>query len=168
MGDKETGTVYHECTGESLDAWTNASMGIAVSLLVNETERRTNAKVHSAGHLIDAAVSKAGFQWVPGKGYHFPDGAYVEYIMTAEQKAAVNKDTALVAINDALQSLLPNPTDVIAELRDGVRVVEIEKTSCPCGGTHVKNTADLGAVSIKALKAKGTNMRVSYTVASAA
>jgi hypothetical protein len=33
------------------------------------------------------AVKKVGLKWIPSKGYHFPDGAYVEYIGTIEGKA---------------------------------------------------------------------------------
>lgn len=46
---------------------------------VDEEKRRLYARVHSAGHLLDIAVNQLGYQWVPGKGYHFPTGAYVEY-----------------------------------------------------------------------------------------
>lgn len=38
------------------------------------------ARVHSAGHLLDIAMRRIGFMNKPGKGYHFPSGAYVEYI----------------------------------------------------------------------------------------
>mmetsp|Transcript_97756 Transcript_97756/g.276526 ORF Transcript_97756/g.276526 Transcript_97756/m.276526 type:complete len:340 (-) Transcript_97756:83-1102(-) len=163
--DKETGVVSHDCTCDAPDPWLAASQGTEVALAVDEGVRRANARIHSAGHLIDVAVASAGYKWVPGKGYHFPDGAYVEYVLTAEQKAAVDKDKALASINEALKSLLAAPSPVIVELRDGVRNVEIEKAACPCGGTHVENTSEIGNVTIKALKAKGTNMRVSYTMA---
>eukprot|EP00928_Gymnodinium_smaydae_P070807 TRINITY_DN54575_c0_g1_i1.p1 TRINITY_DN54575_c0_g1~~TRINITY_DN54575_c0_g1_i1.p1 ORF type:complete len:345 (+),score=78.18 TRINITY_DN54575_c0_g1_i1:71-1036(+) len=163
--DKESGAVLHDCTSEAADAWLALKPGSAVTLAVDEAKRRANARLHSAGHLIDVAVANAGYGWVAGKGYHFPDGAYVEYIMTAEQKAAVNKDAALAAINEKLKALLAKPTPVKVELREGVRTVEVEGTACPCGGTHVKSTGELGEVSIKALKAKGMNMRVSYVMA---
>ena len=39
------------------------------------------ARVHSAGHLLDIAMSNAGRSDLkPSKGYHFESGAYVEYI----------------------------------------------------------------------------------------
>ena len=84
--------------------------------------------------------------------------------MTAEQKAKVDKDAALKAIDASIQKLLATPTPVGVTVQDGVRTVEIEKTTCPCGGTHVKNTSEIGGITVKALKAKGTNMRVSYSV----
>ena len=37
--------------------------------------------MHSAGHLLDIAMSQAGRSDLkPSKGYHFAAGAYVEYI----------------------------------------------------------------------------------------
>ena len=45
-----------------------------------------------------------------------------------------------------------------------VRVVDVGGQGCPCGGTHVKNTAELGKVKVEALKSKGKVTRVSYTV----
>ena len=47
---------------------------------IDEKSRRLFARIHSAGHLIDVAVDRLGLPLVPGKGYHFPSGAYVEYI----------------------------------------------------------------------------------------
>jgi len=41
-------------------------------LEIDEEKRRTYARVHSGGHLLDIAVNQLGYQWVPGKGYHFP------------------------------------------------------------------------------------------------
>lgn len=43
--------------------------------------RKINARVHSAGHLLDMAMNRAGkTELKPGKGYHFVEGPYVEYI----------------------------------------------------------------------------------------
>ena len=39
-----------------------------------------NAWIHSAGHLIDYGLYKIGITNLkPLKGYHFPNGPYVEY-----------------------------------------------------------------------------------------
>ena len=63
---------------------------INVTMEINKDNRIANSKSHSSGHLIDVAVSKYSkrlqltdnpckLNWIPTKGYHFPDGAYVEY-----------------------------------------------------------------------------------------
>ena len=49
-------------------------------MIIDENKRRLYARLHSAGHLLDVAVSNIGLSWQPGKGYHFPDSPYVEYI----------------------------------------------------------------------------------------
>jgi hypothetical protein len=52
-----------------------------VRLQVDAEKRKIYARYHSAGHLLDIAVRRCGqTQLHPGKGYHFPVGAYVEYI----------------------------------------------------------------------------------------
>ena len=45
-----------------------------------------------------------------------------------------------------------------------VRVVCVGGLGCPCGGTHVRTTSELGKVKVEAVKTKGKVTRVSYTV----
>ena len=66
--------------------------GDEVELKINEDFRKLNARLHSAGHLLDVCVRRMGLDWVmksiilqvPGKGYHFEKGAYVEYVGAIE------------------------------------------------------------------------------------
>ena len=45
------------------------------------------AKIHSAGHLLDMAMIRANRKDLrPGKGYHFVEGPYVEYVGVVEEK----------------------------------------------------------------------------------
>ena len=53
--------------------------GSKVALQINLDDRRLYARIHSAGHLLDAAVQNLGLQLEPGKGYHFPNSPFVEY-----------------------------------------------------------------------------------------
>lgn len=66
-----------------------------VTLKVDESKRRLFARVHSAGHLLDICMSRAGRSDLkPSKGYHFATGAYVEYIgevAEADRKPLVDK-----------------------------------------------------------------------------
>jgi len=50
-----------------------------VKCLVDKERRDLHARIHSAGHIIDAAVLSLDIGWIPGKGYHFPEGPYDEY-----------------------------------------------------------------------------------------
>ena len=49
-----------------------------VQTQVDAEKRKIFARVHSAGHLIDIAMLRIGQNMRPGKGFHFPEGSYVE------------------------------------------------------------------------------------------
>ena len=50
-----------------------------VKVCVHPYNRRLLSECHTAGHVVDAAMSKCGKIMKPIKGYHFLDGPYVEY-----------------------------------------------------------------------------------------
>ena len=175
-----TGVVRHE-GGQTAPAF---QAGSRVRCVVAEAGRRYNARVHSAGHLIDVAMSASGCTLKPTKGYHFTPGAYVEYegkLDAAERDAIFAKLQAamdgLVAqgVPTVVQQVDAQQLDTVCPLnalpadralwgKGWVRVVDVGGQGCPCGGTHVKNTAELGKVKVEALKSKGKVTRVSYTV----
>lgn len=54
--------------------------GTQVHIRVDEERRRLHARIHSAGHLLDAAMRKIGRgEMEPAKGQHTLEQAYVEY-----------------------------------------------------------------------------------------
>jgi Ser-tRNA(Ala) deacylase AlaX len=75
-------------------------VGDQVKLQVDGEFRKQNARIHSAGHLLDIAMQRAGQKLKPGKGYHFVEGPYVEYIGVVpkeemdELTAILNKNCA--------------------------------------------------------------------------
>lgn len=74
---KQVGDVIHHY-GEFQSGTIEASE--EVKLFINGVDRKMNARIHSAGHLLDVAMKRAGrTDLKPSKGYHFPDGPYVEY-----------------------------------------------------------------------------------------
>jgi len=168
--DKERdGAVRHECKGD-VAAWKAAAAEKkAVTCKVDEAKRRLFARVHSAGHLLDVAVHDLGFTWRPGKGYHFPDGPYVEYLISDDGRKLDNKDAkakeaVIKELGEKMSELIAKNSAVQITYADGVRTVAYEDVACGCGGTHVPTTGDLGEVIIKKLAAKSGNMRVSYTM----
>jgi Ser-tRNA(Ala) deacylase AlaX len=49
-------------------------------MAIDSQKRIFNARNHSAGHLIDIAMKNIGLGYLkPTKGFHFPEGSYVEY-----------------------------------------------------------------------------------------
>eukprot|EP01102_Stenamoeba_stenopodia_P005023 TRINITY_DN15524_c0_g1_i1.p1 TRINITY_DN15524_c0_g1~~TRINITY_DN15524_c0_g1_i1.p1 ORF type:complete len:288 (+),score=64.36 TRINITY_DN15524_c0_g1_i1:50-865(+) len=153
--------------------------GDEVDLEINESDRRLYARLHSAGHLLDVAIRNVGqTQLVPGKGYHFPAGPFVEYIgsIDAKERETVRKNleleiNKLVKEGAEVEVKTAHGADQIKEYCGSVpdyistekpcRVVFI-KEGCPCGGTHVKNTAEIGGVVVPKITVKKNVSRVSY------
>jgi len=78
--------------------------GSAVECHISEEIRRIHARVHSAGHLLDIAMNKAGRSDLkPGKGFHQPVGAYVEYIGNVEAK---DREPLLKLMNEHCKEII--------------------------------------------------------------
>lgn len=147
---------------------------------VEQRRRTTNSRIHSAGHVIDIAVHALKLEWIPGKGYHFPDGPYVEYsgMLAAAQKEILQKDLERIA-NEFVQenrktTLVFMEKEKMHEvchfvpdyLPEGkpARVVMYGNFGIPCGGTHVRNLSEIGKITVRKIKAKGNVIRVSYDI----
>ncbi len=154
-----------------------------VNLKVDAARRLLHCRLHTAGHLVDAAMANLGYALKPGRGYHFADGSYVEYegIIEAEHRNELKK-----LLTDELNRLAAAALDVSgrfyqpAELADvcmhmpgyipdsgNVRVVFIDgKYGCACGGTHVSNTSTLQQMEVYKIKCKNGCTRISYKLVS--
>lgn len=178
--DRETELLWHK--GKFEDS--QFAVGETVNLKINEEKRKLNARLHSAGHIIDIAVARLGLKWEPGKGYHFPNGAYVEYAGTipadkpdlkielqaiVEQviKETSEEDSAKVQVWKYEEA--GKYIEVPSYLPAGkpIRFVKLsgEDKGCPCGGTHVKHLKEIGKLSVEKIQKKGKNLRVSYSLA---
>ncbi|CAM9339750.1 unnamed protein product, partial [Phaeothamnion confervicola] len=192
-------------SGSSSDAATFAA-GDIVELRVDEMRRSLHARLHSAGHALDAALQRLGYDRAlkPAKGYHFPSGSYVEYegslpadqragfieAVNAELRKLVSEDIATVVENrvgctgcrtissasDKVERTLPFPLQEVDAMHGSVageaegegagaeagpaagahrqqtRIVSVGGTSCPCGGTHVRSTGELGDITVTKIK----------------
>jgi len=136
--------------------------GTKVSLKIDAERRTLCARLHSAGHAIDGAATRAGLALKPAKGYHFPDGgAYVEY----DGKVA-DTDSLIKSLNEHLENIVAEDSKTLRNIdpNTGDRIITIAGTSCPCGGTHVDSTKQLGLVTVTKAKHKSKRLRVSYSV----
>ncbi len=153
-----------------------------VILAVNKERRLLNSRNHTAGHIIDCALYDLGMTLKPASGYHFPEGPYIEYYGTMEEKERAELINKLqVAVNNIIEKALPIHIALVTleELKrlakfvpDYIpadkpsRAMTIEGyPSIPCGGTHVQNTHDVKQMTIEKISNKKGNLRVSYSLA---
>jgi Ser-tRNA(Ala) deacylase AlaX len=167
----ETGTVYHFGIFESGDF----ENGDPVRLEIVQDRRKLNARLHSAGHLIDIATTKAGLGLKAIKGYHFPDGPYVEYEGMVENPTdyvfAVEK-AANTLVSESLKLEVKNFSPEEAKTRgiftpDGksARTVNFAGyKEIGCGGTHVKNSSEIGKILIRKISSKKGNTKIAYSL----
>ena len=138
------------------------NIGDAVICKIDSTKRNFNSRIHSAGHLVDMALKKLDIDWKPGKGYHFPNGPYVEYSGSANgvDLEKLKKDLETVCNEIASRDI---PIKISFAEKD-TRIVTYDDFGIPCGGTHVGNLKEIVKVIIRKIKKEGENIRVSYAV----
>ena len=159
-------------------------IGDEVQIKIDREKRLLYCRLHTAGHLIDAALHLIGYKWEPTKGYHFPNGPYVEYKGYLEQPEVESlknklkeKSTELIEKNVEIKIQLDislddakricGELDPMYESSPSLRLVSIGNYfTCPCGGTHVESLSQLKSITIpkiKLQKSKGI-IQVRYDV----
>ncbi|MDP3795213.1 MAG: alanine--tRNA ligase-related protein [bacterium] len=152
----------------------------AVTCQVDEARRLRNSRLHSAGHVVDMAADALHLGWTPGKGYHFPDGPYVEYTgsLDALDKEKLKSDleeqcgrfiaenlptTVRFMDKTAMAHVCRFVPETIPEGKPG-RVVFFGDFGVPCGGTHVRRLGEIETLTIRKIKAEGARVRIGYAV----
>ncbi len=121
--------------------------------------RQLHSRLHSAGHLLDVVLDQLSIQWQPGKGYHFADGPYVEYL-TQEVP-----DAELAArIEAAAATLIATNIPTTIDLQGTTRIVRLGDKSVPCGGTHVQALGEIGSLHIRYIKQKQGVVKIGYNI----
>ncbi len=156
------------------------SVGDSVKCEVNQSRRKTNTRLHSAGHVLDMAVRKLGWDWIPGKGAHYPHMAFVEYSgefdsdkkqeLISELQVKIDELVGSGSEN-TIKFMTPEEMKQTGAVVPGnlptgkpTRVVFYDDFAVPCGGTHVKNINEIGKVVIKNIKRRDGGIRVSYNI----
>lgn len=155
-------------------------VGETVELKIDPVRRALMSRNHSSGHLIDMALKRLNVNWKPAKGYHFPEGPYVEYEGELPQE---DLETFRMDLEDTCQALIAENTTTRIEFlsaqemqKQGHKIPELapEKPlrlvyygdfAIPCGGTHVKNLKEIGHLKIRKIKQDKDHIRVAYACA---
>ena len=160
---RDSGVLTHWVQGQVPEKYLAA--GTRVTLDVDGENRLTNARLHSAGHLIDVVASKWKPDWIPAKGMHFQTTSWVEF------KGALDpseKDDFKKVFQEEINDLVAEELQMVVKMADqdagSRRKVGFEgKSDCECGGTHIANSRELTGLSIESLKKAKDCVRVKYS-----
>ncbi|SPO03718.1 probable alanyl-tRNA synthetase [Cephalotrichum gorgonifer] len=159
--------------------------GDTIDLAIDIEKRLHHSRLHTAGHVLGAAVRHLVENEVEGfdelKASHFPDSASCEFQGLIEGKwkgpiqAKVDEYIAAgmpVEIEwwdeedfrkRGLERLVPDPG--LVQPGEKFRVVNIVGAEVyPCGGTHVDTTDRCGETTVKKISRSKGQSRVSYSV----
>lgn len=172
----ENGAVHHYGSQN-----TNLKKGDKVDCKVDAQRRQANTRLHSAGHVIDMAMSALHPAWMPGRGAHFAHMSFVEY--DAPEGATIDEEfkQQLSAKMDELlksdyqnQIMFMDKSDMGKYCRHVPNNLPTNKPSrivlyaddfgIPCGGTHVRQLKQIGKIVITKAKLKKSVAKLSYAV----
>ncbi len=157
-------------------------VGDMVGCEVDIIRRTLNTKLHSAGHVLDMAVSHIYPDWVPGRGAHYPDMSFVEYgadVNLDDRDKIVNKiqaeldkltsrstaNTIKFTTREELEKICRHVPDYLPTNKP-IRAVLYDDFAVPCGGTHVSSLDKIGRVLVTKFKIKDGKLRISYKLSS--
>ncbi|RLL93755.1 hypothetical protein CFD26_102362 [Aspergillus turcosus] len=182
------GQVLHFGRFNTASASTVFSEGETVEQAIDADKRLLYSRLHTAGHVLGAAVRHLLEKEVEGfdelKASHFPDAAACEFQGVIDGKW---KDPIQQKVNEfiaarlpvevewwdeedfrkrGLERLLPDRDVVAVAPGEKFRVVNIVGAEVyPCGGTHVDTTDLCGLTTVRKITRKAGRSKVSYTVA---
>lgn len=173
----EQGVVHH--VGSFTDG--GFAVGATVQCQVNEANRQINTRLHSAGHLIDMAMSVLKPEWIAARGGHYPHMSFVEYqvlegekideAFTSQLQAAVTRlagssyrNQLCFMSKDEMTKYCRHMPSNIPSNKPARIVLYADNFGIPCGGTHVKSAQEVGTVTITKAKIKKGLAKVSYAV----
>lgn len=147
------------------------SEGEPVRLVLDWPLRHARMRVHTALHLLSVALPYpvTGGSIGDGDGrldFDIPDAGLDKEAVTARLQAMIDQNAAVTTRWISDEELLANPglvktMSVKPPIGSGrVRLVAIEGLDLqPCGGTHVRRTAEIGKATVTAIEKKGKQNR---------
>lgn len=157
--------------------------GDEIAMTIDRTTRHKNAAYHTAGHWLASVVTEnLLLPLIPTKGFHFSDGAYVEFIgtlgdlpedliyqieyaMRIDRQAHLKIKTSVISIDDyyANKSAISVANDFKPMNDRPLRLVTFDTyKSVPCGGTHLRGIREIKSVKATKVKVKNGKIRINY------
>ncbi|ASA55803.1 hydrolase [Vibrio gazogenes] len=186
--DGNTHQVYHSETTEmgiahlvKLDPSLLTSVGKPCIQRIDIERRLTNAKLHTAGHLLSNIIEMLDSNLVPSKGHHYPDASYIELI----ENEKTNDVLSVEIINDKIDEIVNKSSRYIQSLTLNLNEAQSirpllsqlipQQTQCrmividgfkplPCGGTHIGKTSELKGLKVTRIKRKKDRIKVNYLI----
>ncbi len=183
-GEGWTGKVYQVLMkdgeiGHFVESDTAPAIGLNVHGVIDWDRRYKNMKVHSAGHVIDFAMYQLGYSpkiLSPLKGDHGKKpyivyAGVVDHDVTKElQDKSAEIVSKAIALETAFVPLADLEKDAIY-LQPGLptnkplrKLTLVGVGSVADGGTQVKNTSEVGEITISLVKEAEGNTIIEYTV----
>ncbi len=148
-----------------------SSLGAAVTLTLEFTRRYQLMRMHSALHLLSVAlpypVTGGAIGLEDGRlDFDIPEAGLEKEAITAELNRLIGQEAEITSrwINDAELDANPQLVKTMSVKpprgTGQVRLVEIAGLDLqPCGGTHVRNTREIGAMIVTNIEKKGKQNR---------
>lgn len=157
-------------------------IGDLVHQVIDVEKRELHSRIHTGGHLVSLAVRQLA-ESIPDvselKAQHYPDAAFVDFRGLIDGK---HKESIQTKVNELIQRALLIevcwltetelrgkcaivPEAVAIPEGELVRVVDIVGAgACPCGGTHVPDSSQVGKVLVKKISRSKGNSKISYSI----
>ena len=165
--DKETGTHLHIIA----DGHDLPDIGDEVEAIIDWDNRHRLMRYHTCMHLLCATIDGdvTGGNIAAHKArldFNLPDAALDKDDITAKLNELIARNADVYDGEISIAELKANPelvrTMSVQPPMDGhsIRTVTIEGIDFqPCGGTHVKNTSEIGRVTVSKIEKKGRQNR---------
>ena len=153
------------------------TVGDSVTAVIDWERRHRHMRVHTCLHLLSSVLDYpvTGGQVGDGKGrldFDIPEAGLDKDAIAAELNRLIGADLAVAAewISDAELAAQPELVKTMSVQpptgAGQVRLIRVEGHDLqPCGGTHVAQTGEIGAVTVTKIEKKGRqNRRVSISL----
>jgi alanyl-tRNA synthetase len=144
----------------------NFLKGGKVIQVINMEKRLLYSRLHSAGHLIEDTVRQI-FPSLKGiRGNHFPNSQAFVVFTGVDSLSDIQNNKE--KISSLANELVKRNLAIKIENDNQIRNVKIGDFSLhPCGGTHVKNSSEIGKIVIRNIKKDKdykSNLRIGYDI----